>query len=59
MMKRSKIATLLSEGRPRPDVLVQGWVRTRRGSKKVNFIELNDGSTGRKLRVLAVRNSWY
>ena len=26
-------------------VNVKGWVRTRRGSKQVNFIALNDGST--------------
>ncbi|MBE7557667.1 asparagine--tRNA ligase [bacterium] len=44
-MKRQKIKALLEAGRPQDDVLVKGWVRTRRGSKKVAFIELNDGST--------------
>jgi len=52
-MKRTRIAQLLSDARPRPEVLVQGWVRTRRGSKKVNFIELNDGSTVKNLQVVA------
>lgn len=35
-------------------VFVQGWVRTRRGSKKISFIELNDGSGFASLQVIAV-----
>lgn len=34
-------------------VVVKGWVRTKRGSKNVNFIALNDGSTVRNLQVVA------
>jgi asparaginyl-tRNA synthetase len=34
-------------------VLVKGWVRTKRGSKNVNFIALNDGSTIHNLQVVA------
>jgi len=52
-MKRTRISILLKEGTERPNALVQGWVRTRRGSKKVNFIELNDGSTVRNLQIVA------
>jgi len=52
-MKRTKVAQILAEGTPKPEVFVQGWVRTRRGSKKVNFIELNDGSTVKNLQVVA------
>jgi asparaginyl-tRNA synthetase len=34
------------------EVLAMGWVRTRRGSKRVSFIELNDGSCLRSLQVV-------
>lgn len=33
-------------------VNVKGWVRTRRGSKQVNFIALNDGSTINNVQVV-------
>ena len=35
------------------DVLVKGWVRTRRESKQVVFIAINDGSTINNLQVVA------
>ena len=35
------------------DYLVKGWVRTRRGSKQVNFIALNDGSVIHNLQIVA------
>jgi len=41
---------------PRENILVQGWVRTRRDSKDFSFIDLNDGSGLRNLQVIA-RNS--
>ena len=34
------------------EVLVQGWVKTRRSSKSVSFIQINDGSTLRDLQVV-------
>ena len=34
-------------------VNVKGWVRTKRGSKAVNFIALNDGSTIKNVQVVA------
>lgn len=34
-------------------VKVKGWVRTRRGSKAVSFIALNDGSTIKNIQVVA------
>lgn len=52
-MKRTRIKQLLERCAPATDVLVQGWVRTRRGSRKIAFIELNDGSTIRNLQVVA------
>jgi len=34
------------------ELSVQGWVRTRRDSKGISFIEINDGSTIKNLQVL-------
>ena len=42
---RTKIVDLLKRTDIGAMVNVKGWVRTRRGSKQVNFIALNDGST--------------
>ncbi len=36
-----------------PEILVNGWVRTRRGSKAFSFIEINDGSCLKNLQVIA------
>ena len=33
-------------------VTIAGWVRTRRGSKKFSFLEINDGSSGRSIQVI-------
>ena len=52
-MKRLKIKEVLAGGEVGQQVLVKGWVRTKRGSKNVNFIALNDGSTINNLQVVA------
>lgn len=44
MMKRTEIKTLLQSAEVGAKVNVKGWVRTKRGSKNVAFIALNDGS---------------
>jgi len=41
---RRTIHALLTAGNPGEQVRVHGWVRTRRDSKGVIFLELNDGS---------------
>ncbi len=53
-MKRTKIIELLdsSEKFIDKDVLVKGWVRTRRISKNVVFIALNDGSTIKNIQIV-------
>jgi asparaginyl-tRNA synthetase len=43
----------LQSSAPRGDIVVQGWVRTRRDSKTFSFIELNDGSSLKSLQVIA------
>ena len=52
-MQRTKIVDLLRRTDFGATVCVKGWVRTRRGSKSVNFIALNDGSTILNVQVVA------
>lgn len=52
-MQRTKIVDLLRCTDFGAEVCVKGWVRTRRGSKSVNFIALNDGSTIHNVQVVA------
>lgn len=52
MMKRIKIKELLATGKTGTDVLVKGWVRTKRGNKNVAFIALNDGSTINNVQIV-------
>jgi asparaginyl-tRNA synthetase len=52
-MNRTKIKQLLSDPPVSRDVVVKGWVRTKRGNKNIVFISLNDGSTINKMQVVA------
>ncbi len=52
-MQRTKIVDLLRRTDFGATVCVKGWVRTRRGSKSVNFIALNDGSTILNVQIVA------
>jgi asparaginyl-tRNA synthetase len=52
-MRRLKIKEILATGKPGDGTLIKGWVRTKRESKNVNFIALNDGSTIHNLQVVA------
>ena len=51
-MKRTKISDLLKAPAFGTTVTVKGWVRTRRGSKAVSFIALNDGSTINNIQIV-------
>jgi asparaginyl-tRNA synthetase len=53
MMKRTKVKVLLSSPVVGSDVLVKGWVRTKRGNKNIIFIAINDGSTINNIQVVA------
>ena len=52
-MKRIKVKDIIQKGEAGAKVVAKGWVRTKRGSKNVNFISLNDGSTIHNLQVVA------
>ena len=52
---RIKIKDLL-EKKPGEEVLVKGWVRTKRGNKEIAFIALNDGSTIKNIQIVVDKN---
>lgn len=51
-ISRTKIVDVLKREDFGAMVNVKGWVRTRRGSKQVNFIALNDGSTINNVQIV-------
>ena len=51
-IKRTRISDLLKNGQAGVEVNVRGWVRTRRSSKQVAFVALNDGSTINNVQVV-------
>ena len=51
MLKRTKIKTLLQSEQTIAQVLVKGWVKTKRDSKDFSFIEINDGSCLKNIQV--------
>ncbi len=51
-MKRIKISKILTSEVPIKEVLVKGWVRTRRDAKDFSFLEVNDGSCLKNLQVV-------
>lgn len=51
-MKRTKIKDLLEKPTIGAEEIVKGWVRTKRGSKNVVFIALNDGSTINNIQIV-------
>ncbi len=57
-MERKKIKDILLDGETEKHVLAKGWVRTKRGSKNVNFIALNDGSTIHNLQIVVDVNNF-
>ncbi|MFY0607390.1 MAG: asparagine--tRNA ligase [Cyclobacteriaceae bacterium] len=50
--KRTKIKKVLVTDPKNQELTVMGWVRTKRASKNVAFIALNDGSTVNNLQVV-------
>ena len=50
-ISRTKVKDLLKTA-PGAEVLVKGWVRTKRGNKEVAFVALNDGSTINNIQIV-------
>ena len=53
MLKRTKIVKLLNADTPLDEILVKGWVKTRRDAKDFSFIEVNDGSCLKNIQIIA------
>ena len=52
-MASVQIKQVLKDGAPGTVLTLKGWVKTKRGSKNVNFIALNDGSCFDSIQVVA------
>ncbi len=52
-MDRTKINKLIESDSSNKDILIKGWVRTRRSSKNFSFMEINDGSSLKNIQVIA------
>ena len=57
-MKRTEIKTLLQDVEVGTKVNIKAWVRTKRGSKNVAFVALNDGSTIHNVQVVVDRDKF-
>ena len=59
-MKSLRIAELLQSPATDAEVVVKGWVRTKRGNKNVAFIALNDGEEVLGIgNVVNLPNGWF
>ena len=58
-MKRTEIKKLLERTDFGSEVVVMGWVRTKRVSKNVGFIALNDGSTIKNVQIVVDMNDEF
>ena len=56
-MQRSRVRDILNREAAGGDVLVQGWVKTRRSSGSVSFVQISDGSTLKDLQVVIEQSS--
>ncbi|MCK5693915.1 MAG: asparagine--tRNA ligase [Bacteroidales bacterium] len=57
-MKRSTVKELLGATEQNREVLLKGWVRTRRGNNQLAFIAVNDGTIIHSIQVVADLNSF-
>ena len=52
-MSRTTVAQVLRATKSPSEIVVKGWVRTKRDSKAFSFIEINDGSCMSNLQIIA------
>lgn len=57
-MQREKVKALLKSPNTGRNVLLKGWLRSKRGSKNVNFLAVNDGSCRESIQVVADTESF-
>ena len=51
-MRRTRIIDALRSDSEIDSVLIQGWVRTRRDTKELSFVEVNDGTCLKNIQVI-------
>ena len=56
-MQRSRVKDILNRDAAGGKVLVQGWVKTRRSSGAVSFVQISDGSTLKDLQIVVEQSS--
>ena len=56
-MQRTRVKDILDRETAGGQVLVQGWVKTRRSSGAVSFIQISDGSTLKDLQIVVEQSS--
>ena len=56
-MQRTRVKDILNRENAGGEVLVQGWVKTRRSSGAVSFIQISDGSTLTDLQIVVEPSS--
>ena len=54
-MQRDRVKDILNRESAGGEVLVQGWVKTRRSSGAVSFLQVSDGSTLKDLQIVVER----
>lgn len=52
-IQRRRVARLLAAESAQDEVLLKGWVRTKRDAKGFSFLEINDGSCLKNIQVIA------
>ena len=52
-MKYLSIQNIINDPGINKNIEINGWVRTKRGSKNISFISINDGSTIKNLQIVA------
>lgn len=52
----TRIINILRDGQAEDSIKIQGWIRTKRESKKFSFLEVNDGSSLANLQVIIDSN---
>jgi len=57
-MSKNQIIDIIKNPDLNGEIQISGWVRTKRGSKNVSFIALNDGSTIKNLQIVAESDSF-
>lgn len=52
IMPHESLHSILDSSTPRTDIIIRGWVRTKRDSKTCSFLEITDGSCFKGLQVV-------